>query len=255
MKNLTILAIVLLLAPTAFSSDNPARAAVEQTLPSVCMIFTKKLPVEGEESEELEFTTTGIFISPNRVVALKSLINDSTEVVVRTVSFSTDEPYVIQEIPVTRFYTTSNSDLVVLQISHGGGTEIRYAPSQDVRIGNKMFAVGFNQELALQLAEGIIANRKVVETEGRKTLYAGSLVSSRGAAVVTASGDLIGISLGSLPGTSVRSYLIPAEVVRGMNDTMEVVKLEDLKTPVEEEVVEENTTSQPPSVETSTETP
>lgn len=201
--------------------SNTSIAVAEKALPSVVGITVNyRVSSYRGQTAEAEATGSGIIITEdgyivtnNHVISAESslyyTITEATQITVNLYNDGT--PYV-----ATVIGTDEYTDIAVLKIEKTGLTPATLANSDNVKVGEAVFAIGNPVGMDYSVTSGIVsAINREVEVDGTTytAIQTDAAINSgnSGGALVNASGEVIGINTLKLSGTGIEGigFAIP----------------------------------------------
>ncbi len=201
--------------------SNTSIAVAEKALPSVVGITVNyKVSSYRGQTAEAEATGSGIIITEdgyivtnNHVISAESslyyTITEATQITVNLYNDGT--PYV-----ATVIGTDEYTDIAVLKIEKTGLIPATLANSDNVKVGEAVFAIGNPVGMDYSITSGIVsAINREVEVDGTTytAIQTDAAINSgnSGGALVNASGEVIGINTLKLSGTGIEGigFAIP----------------------------------------------
>src|SRR5262249_34075513 len=115
-------------------------------------------------------------------------------------------------------------DLVLLKITAPQTSLLSLSNSDEVQVGDAVYAVGSPRGLEATFSQGIVSS--IRETEAGKLLQITAPISpgSSGGPVVNSKGDVVGVSVATIRGGQNLNFAIPSNYLKSLSATSGPVK-------------------------------
>ena len=199
-----LFAVVLFLdgasVTTAETAQEIARSAFASTV----------LLVAVDEDGEPISQGSGFFVRGSDVASNYHVIEAAAEVYVKPLG--RDEIHYVEDIVAI----DTDWDLVVLKTSATGSRVLPLGSSVAVSVGDTVYAVGNPHGLEGTFSQGIVSSIREFDSGRLLQITAPISEGSSGGPVISARGEVIGISVGQLDNGQNLNFAIPAEYLRNL---------------------------------------
>jgi S1-C subfamily serine protease len=166
---------------------------------------------------------SGVIVDPSGVIAtnLHVVQGDSHATVTLANHDSYDDVDVIDVDP--------RKDLVLLKVKAFKLPSLALGDSDDLLVGNAVYAIGAPKGLELTLSEGIVSGLRD-SGEGYRVIQTSAAISpgSSGGGLFNGHGDLVGITTYRIEGGENLNFAVPVNYIRGMLATAPKLSLAEL---------------------------
>ena len=161
----------------------------------------------NEIRSEINFGSGILLDEQGHIATVMELVNDSKEI---TITLQ-DGTYLDAEVVAS----DKGTGIAVLKVDTDALPTTKFGDSDDVAIGELMVALGHTAdqepEISLGMISGVGRNPRIVDYENWFAIDANLRLGSGGSAIVSAKGEIIGMTAGS---PSERAFAIPINTVR-----------------------------------------
>ena len=166
---------------------------------------------------------SGLLVDPSGVIATNFHVvrGDTTA----TVTLANHDVYDDVEVVAVDV----RKDLVLLKVKAFKAPSLTLGDSDDLSVGNTVYAIGAPKGLALTMSEGIVSGLRD-SGEGYRVIQTNAAISpgSSGGGLFNGKGDLVGITTYKIEGGENLNFAVPVNYMRGMLATTAKFTLAEL---------------------------
>jgi hypothetical protein len=203
--SLSLMCLVFLL----FFETSVAHAQTAQEIAKKAFGSTVLLVMEDANGQPLSLGS-GFIVRDGEIASNLHVVEGAARGYAKIVGQKTK--YDIEGVPAV----DKERDLVVLKISASGSQALSLGNSDDVQVGESVYAVGNPQGLEGTFSQGIVSSVREVGTDILLQITAPISPGSSGGPVLNSKGEVIGVSVATFRGGQNLNFAIPANYLKAL---------------------------------------
>ncbi len=202
----TLVSVILLAACASLASAQTAREVAQRAFRSVVLLV-----MEDDNGQPVSLGS-GFFVGQNTVATNLHVIEGSSRGYAKLVGTQTKLD-IEGTLGVDRI-----RDLALLKLSGGTVPALEFGHSDNVAVGDSIYAVGNPQGLEGTFSQGIVSGIRTIGNDTLLQITAPISPGSSGGPVLSTVGGVIGVAVATFRGGQNLNFAIPSSYVKALHD-------------------------------------